>query len=277
MGVDCILGNTNVKNEFDIKKIHFFSSEFIFKRIENLRKMFNSGFYINDLSMHDSSRDLVLVGTQKSTELKATLEYEKQKSKALEANKKKLDIEMAKSDTLLNQMMPIKIIERMRNGEQVMDLCQMFTICTVMFSRIIGFVDICKHLTPLEIVNLLNTMYTKFDKALEGRDIYKVETIGDSYLIVSGVPERTENHAIEIVEMGFEMLNLIVTIKNPLDKSPLKIRLGAHSGPVVGVSINSIILFYFKAKITFLLLIQRVLLVLERNKVHFINLFKLKY
>jgi guanylate cyclase, other len=198
--------------------------------------MFNSGFYINDLSMHDSSRDLVLVGTQKSTELKATLEQEKQKSKALEGSKKKLDIEMAKADALLNQMIPRKIAERMRNGENMMNLCQVFTVCTIMFSHVVDFVKICNQLTPLDVVNLLNTMYTKFDKTLEGRDIYKVETIGDSYMIVSGVPDSNDNHAVEIIEMGFEMLNLIASMKNPLDKSPLMIRLGAHSGPVVAVS-----------------------------------------
>lgn len=86
--------------------------------------MFNTGFYINDLSMHDSSRDLVLVGTQQSAELKLALDQEKQKSKALEESMKKLDIEMKRTDQLLYQMIPKKIADRLRSGEPVMNLCE---------------------------------------------------------------------------------------------------------------------------------------------------------
>jgi guanylate cyclase len=86
--------------------------------------MFQTGFYINDLSMHDSSRDLVLVGTQQSAELKQALEQEKFKSKALEESMKKLDAESKRTDELLYQMIPKKVADRLRSGEQVMSLCE---------------------------------------------------------------------------------------------------------------------------------------------------------
>jgi guanylate cyclase len=74
--------------------------------------------------MHDSSRDLVLVGTQQSAELKLALDQEKQKSKALEDSMKKLDIEMKRTDQLLYQMIPKKIADRLRSGEPAMNLCE---------------------------------------------------------------------------------------------------------------------------------------------------------
>jgi guanylate cyclase len=86
--------------------------------------MFETGFYINDLSMHDSSRDLVLVGTQQSAELKQALDLEKTKSKALEESMKKLDVESKRTDQLLYQMIPQKIADRLRSGEPVMNLCE---------------------------------------------------------------------------------------------------------------------------------------------------------
>jgi hypothetical protein len=92
--------------------------------LENLDVMFSTGFYINDLSMHDSSRDLVLVGTQQSAELKLALDQEKHKGKALEDSLKKLDSEMKKTDQLLYQMIPKKIADRLRSGEAVMNLCE---------------------------------------------------------------------------------------------------------------------------------------------------------
>jgi guanylate cyclase len=104
--------------------------------------MFNTGLFINDLSMHDSSRDLVLAGTQQSAELKLALDQvikeaeffktrirfflcqEKQKSKALEESMRKLDAEMKKTDLLLYQMIPKKIADRLRSGENAENICE---------------------------------------------------------------------------------------------------------------------------------------------------------
>ncbi|CAF1080242.1 unnamed protein product [Rotaria sordida] len=201
--------------------------------LENLDAMFNTGLFINDLSMHDSSRDLVLAGTQQSAELKLALDQEKQKSKALEDSMKKLDAEMKKTDLLLYQMIPKKIADRLRSGEKAASLCETFESCTILFSDVVGFTTICASLTPMEVVSILNEMYTKFDKCLETHNCYKVETIGDAYMLASGVPERARNHASEIIDMAFDMLDSIVTVTNPTNNEKLKIRIGCHSGPVV--------------------------------------------
>lgn len=201
--------------------------------LENLDVMFNTGLFINDLSMHDSSRDLVLAGTQQSAELKLALDQERQKSKALEESMKKLDAEMKKTDLLLYQMIPKKVADRLRSGEKAASLCETFESCTILFSDVVGFTSICASLTPMEVVSILNEMYTKFDKCLETHNCYKVETIGDAYMLVSGLPERARNHAAEIIDMAFDMLDSIVTVTNPTNNEKLKIRIGCHSGPVV--------------------------------------------
>ncbi|CAF3507607.1 unnamed protein product [Rotaria sordida] len=201
--------------------------------LENLDVMIDTDLFINDLSMHDSSRDLVLAGTQQSAELNLALDQEKQKSKALEESMKKLDIEMKKTDLLLYQMIPKKIADRLRNGETTANLCETFESCTVLFSDVVGFTSICASLTPMEVVSILNEMYTKFDKCLENHSCYKVETIGDAYMLVSGLPERARNHASEIIDMAFDMLDAIITVSNPTNNEKLKIRIGCHSGQVI--------------------------------------------
>lgn len=108
----------------------------------------------------------------------------------------------------------------------------------------------CASLTPMEVVSILNEMYTKFDKSLESHNCYKVETIGDAYMLVSGLPERKKNivtrssmflsgkcfifwlflgarnHASEIIDMAFDMLDAIVTVSNPTTNEKLRIRIG---------------------------------------------------
>jgi guanylate cyclase len=74
--------------------------------------MFFSGLYLNDLSMHDSSRDFVLVGTQQAAELKLALDQEKTKSKQIEESMRALDIEMRKADELLYRMLPKNVADR---------------------------------------------------------------------------------------------------------------------------------------------------------------------
>ncbi|KAI3378003.1 hypothetical protein SNEBB_009371 [Seison nebaliae] len=201
--------------------------------LQNISVMLKASLYINDLSMHDSSRDLVLAGTQQAAELKLALEQEKTKTKTLEDNMEKLNVEMQKTDHLLYQMIPKKIADRLRAGEPVTKLSEVFDNVTILFSDIVSFTKTCSKLKPIDVVSMLNEMYTKFDHCLEQHNVYKVETIGDAYMIVSGAPEVTHNHVEEIINMAFDMLLATTTLINPSTKEPLRIRIGAHSGPVV--------------------------------------------
>lgn len=90
----------------------------------DLNSLINSGLYINDLSMHDFSRDLMLAGTQQSVELKLALDQEQQKSKKLEESMRKLDEEMRRTDELLYQMIPKQVADRLRTGENPIDTCE---------------------------------------------------------------------------------------------------------------------------------------------------------
>ncbi|XP_046748262.1 soluble guanylate cyclase 88E isoform X4 [Diprion similis] len=94
----------------------------------DLNALITTGLYINDLSMHDFSRDLMLAGTQQSVELKLALDQEQLKSKKLEESMRKLDAEMKRTDELLYQMIPKQVADRLRNGESPIDTCEVETI-----------------------------------------------------------------------------------------------------------------------------------------------------
>eukprot|EP00794_Sanderia_malayensis_P012303 gene12303-13572_t len=202
--------------------------------LEDLDDMYNVGLYLNDFCIHDASRDLVLIGNQKSAELKLALDQELEKSAELEESMKKLDQEMQKTDKLLYSMIPKTVANRLRKGDLAVNTCEHFDNVSILFSDVVGFTTICSKITPMEVVDMLNCMYTSFDTLSEENSVYKVETIGDAYMVVSGVPERIHNHAQRIADMAFAMLKSVTGIKNPSNpKHNLQIRIGIHSGSVV--------------------------------------------
>lgn len=141
--------------------------------------------------------------------------------------------EKKKSDILLYRMLPREVAEKLKLGVSVEP--ETFDCATLFFSDVVSFTTLASRCTPLQVVNLLNDLYTLVDAIIDEHDVYKVETIGDGYLCVSGLPKRNGNeHAKEIAEMSFDLLKAIQGFRVPhLPKEKISIRVGVHTGPVV--------------------------------------------
>lgn len=82
-------------------------------------------------------------------------------------------------------MLPKTVAERLKKSEQVG--AEQYTESTIFFSDIVGFTSISAQSSPLQVVDMLNAVYSCFDSRIDVYDVYKVETIGDAYMVVSGI------------------------------------------------------------------------------------------
>ncbi|XP_059149224.1 atrial natriuretic peptide receptor 1-like [Physella acuta] len=137
-----------------------------------------------------------------------------------------------KAEDLLYNMLPKKVASQLIRGESV--TAEWYDSVSIYFSDICGFTALSAESTPMEVVDLLNDLYTAFDSIIEHFDVYKVETIGDAYMVVSGLPDRNGIlHAREIARMSLSLLKATLTFRirhRPNDR--LKIRIGIHTGSV---------------------------------------------
>ena len=140
--------------------------------------------------------------------------------------------EKHKTEILLQQMLPVMVADRLKAGMTVEP--ELFECVTIYFSDIVGFPEMCSQLKPVQIINLLNELYSNVDEIIGHYDVYKIDTIGDAYMVVSGLPEKNGNdHAREIARMSLSVIKMISKF-SPQDvpEDRVMLRVGIHSGAV---------------------------------------------
>ncbi|XP_076085780.1 uncharacterized protein LOC143056563 [Mytilus galloprovincialis] len=146
---------------------------------------------------------------------------------------KALNKEKKQSEEILFQMLPKSVAQHLKENHSVN--AEQFQECTILQSDMVGFTKLSSNSSPLQVTEMLNILFSCFDNRINLYDVYKVETVGDGYLVVSGVPRRNRHrHASEIATLSLDLLHHVTRLELPqFPGEKFKIRVGCHSGPVV--------------------------------------------
>ncbi|BFF92349.1 guanylate cyclase soluble subunit beta-1 [Drosophila madeirensis] len=203
--------------------------------VMNLDDLTKKGLYISDVPLHDAARDLVLLSEKFEAEYKLTKNLEMLTDK-LQQTFRDLESEKQKTDRLLYSVLPKSVANELRHQRPVPP--KRYDSVTLMFSGIVGFGQYCAANTDpdgaMKIVKMLNELYTVFDALTDSKrnlNVYKVETVGDKYMAVSGLPDPCDDHAKCMARVALDMMDMAKNVK--MGSNPVQITIGIHSGEVV--------------------------------------------
>jgi adenylate cyclase len=140
-----------------------------------------------------------------------------------------LHAEQLKSENLLLNILPSEIAQALKNESRT--IAEHIEHASVLFADVVNFTPISASMTPTELVELLNEVYSYFDTLVEKYNLEKIKTIGDCYMVAAGVPRRRSDHAIVITQLALDIRDYVS--KHEFHGHQLKFRIGINSGSLV--------------------------------------------
>ena len=154
-----------------------------------------------------------------------------------------LHIEQQKADRLLLNVLPKEIAAVLKNDEHT--IAEQFDEASVLFADLVGFTPLTSQLSPTQMVELLNEIFTRFDALVDKYGVEKIRTIGDNYMVAAGVPRPQPDHAQRLARLALDMHHYLDENWSPAvlqegaqvgepARVPVQFRIGINSGPVIG-------------------------------------------
>ncbi len=192
---------------------------------------------IEEISFVSSLTDLLILGMEAQERRRA---------------EEGLRIEQVRSERLLLNILPKVIADRLKSSpihttkriaNQLWDansqlnskstiIADTFDDVSVLFADIVGFTEFASSVSATNLVDMLNAIFSEFDLLVDQYELEKIKTIGDSYMVVGGLPLPRADHAEAIANMALEMLNVIHRFMRP-DGTNFQLRIGIHTGQAV--------------------------------------------
>ena len=141
-----------------------------------------------------------------------------------------LRLEKERSEQLLLNILPRGIVTRMNDGETI--IADQRSDVTILFADLVAFTKLTSRLSAGDLVHLLNSLFSEFDRLALSLGVEKIKTLGDSYMVAGGLPEARADHAHAVADMALAMIATVERMNRELPIA-LQMRVGIHSGNVV--------------------------------------------
>jgi class 3 adenylate cyclase len=165
-----------------------------------------------------------------SVERKRLRDQEALRMRQLKKQHEALASEQAKTEQLLLNILPRKIAQRLKSGEE--HIADAFPNVSVLFADMVGFTAMSRTMTASALVEVLGDLFSRFDLITEKHGLEKIKTIGDCYMLAGGVPEPIDDHAHAVIDAAIEFCTALEEM-HARTGGALRMRIGVHSGPIV--------------------------------------------
>ena len=136
---------------------------------------------------------------------------------------------LAQSDALLANILPVEIADRLKTSDAT--IADDYPAASVLFADVVDFTPMSSGMEPAELVGLLDEVFSAIDELVDDRDLEKIKTIGDAYMVAAGVPEPRDDHAEILCDLALAIHDLTTTTR--FSGHRIQMRIGINSGPVV--------------------------------------------
>jgi adenylate cyclase len=153
-----------------------------------------------------------------------------------------METEYQRSEALLVNILPASIAQRLKNPAHNI-IADKYDDASILFADIAGYTKRASDTTPTELVRFLDVLYTDLDALVDRHGLEKVKTSGDSYMVVSGVPESRPDHLQALAGLALDMADAVAGLKDPQGRE-VPLRIGLAAGPVVAGVVGARKFFY---------------------------------
>lgn len=177
---------------------------------------------------------------QSRRKLEESAEKLKLLNKQINLQKIALENEKAKTDKLLQTVLPKSIARELL--EKGFTKPRQYENVSILFADVVGFSDLAKNTPPIELISRLDNYFYIFDEIIEQHGLEKIKTIGDCYMCAGGLPEENPENAIITVLTGLKIQDTIEKLKEEYSSEgpEIRLRLGIHTGDVVAGVVGKI-------------------------------------
>jgi len=195
--------------------------------MENINEIYFMGSTFNLISNPKRALELLLSSFEDTVRINTDLQENKE---ILQEERIILGKEQERSEVLLLNILPKDIAERLKNSREV--IADKYSDISILFADIVGYTKIAMNYSAQELVSILNTIFSKFDDLVEKFGVEKIKTVGDAYMVASGLPKPRPDHAKALANLAIEMLEQLAQFDVEYGKS-FHMRIGINSGSAV--------------------------------------------